>query len=83
MATQTYSITVADGWVKVVDALDTYFIVENDIDDWIKLRFDTSAPALDAAYHTLRKREGMIRVSTGSVYIATESLTPVKFQVSI
>jgi len=73
MATTAYEIAAADGWVEVApDAVD--FMLESS-DRTVYVTFDTAAPPPDAPYHTISRREILVRSGAGAVYVRNPDTT--------
>lgn len=75
MATLKYEVKAVDGWVKVVDAADDPFLIENQSKHAVGITYAASAPAAGVAYHMLGAGESMIRLAAGHVYIASRGRT--------
>lgn len=71
MATANYSISNADGWVEVADTTDDFIIEVRDPNVTVKVTLQASAPAADAAFHSVTRNNSFIRAgTTGKAYVA-------------
>lgn len=69
MATTRVEIASTDGWVKLADATDAEFLIENLTAIEVFAAFSDAVPAADStAHHRLKRGEGLIRVVPGHVY---------------
>lgn len=69
----TTKIVLTDSW-QLVAADGANFIVDNASSYNTHVTFSASAPAVDAAYHTLQAGQGLVRMSLdGGVYAKREN----------
>lgn len=59
---------------QLVAASEEQFIIDNASSYPVQVTFSTSAPAVDAAYHTLLSKEAIVRMGlTGAVYVRDQA----------
>jgi hypothetical protein len=82
MATTKYEVAAVDGWVKVVDAADETFLVENLSTSTLLFAYGDSEPAATAPGHKLNPGSAIVRLAPGVLYVKASGSLPVTLLVS-